>query len=109
MDGEGSGRLSVHGGLLDVAWFRVCKLGCSSAWEMNVSWMMIVGFVWKSSDSRVTCMHYIESIRMFEDGVSSLEHAALVMQGGSLLGGSGRWSNVCNLKNCLASWGRLSI
>jgi hypothetical protein len=29
MDDEGCGRLSVHYGLLDVAWFCVCKLGGS--------------------------------------------------------------------------------
>ncbi len=27
MDAEGCGRLSVQDGLLDVAWFCVCKLG----------------------------------------------------------------------------------
>ncbi len=31
MDVEGCGRLSVHDGLLDVAWFCVCKLGGSLA------------------------------------------------------------------------------
>jgi hypothetical protein len=34
---EGGGRLSVHEGLLDIAWcFGVCKLGGSLAGEMNV-------------------------------------------------------------------------
>ncbi len=34
---EGSGRLRVHDGVLDVAWsFGVCKLGGSLAGEMNV-------------------------------------------------------------------------
>jgi hypothetical protein len=36
VDGEGFRRLSVHDGLLDVAWFRVCKLGASLAGEMNM-------------------------------------------------------------------------
>ena len=31
VDVEGCGRLSVHDGLLDVAWFCVCKLGVSLA------------------------------------------------------------------------------
>jgi hypothetical protein len=30
-------------GLLDVAWFCVCKLGGSLAGEMNVSWVVVVG------------------------------------------------------------------
>ncbi len=33
MDVEGCGRLSVHDGLLDVAWFCLCKLGGSLAGE----------------------------------------------------------------------------
>ncbi len=41
------GRLSVHDGLLDVAWFCVCKLGCSLAGsECKLS-----GGLWKLSDS----------------------------------------------------------
>ncbi len=49
---------------------------------------------------RVTSMHYIKSIRMFEDGIASPKHA-FVIQGGSLEG-LGRWSDICNLKNiCL--------
>ncbi len=31
MDVEGCRRLSVHDGLLDIAWFCVCKLGGSMA------------------------------------------------------------------------------
>ncbi len=42
MDVEGCGRLrlSVHDGLLDVAWFCVCKL-VGSLGGMNVSWVMV--------------------------------------------------------------------
>ncbi len=35
--------LSVHDGLLDVAWFCVCNLGGSLAEEMNVSFVVVVG------------------------------------------------------------------
>jgi hypothetical protein len=52
---------------------------------------------------RVTSMHYIKSIRMFEGGVMSSEHA-LVIQGGSL-GGLGWWSDACNLQNFFAFCG----
>jgi hypothetical protein len=48
-------------------------------------------------------MHYIKSIRMFEDDVTYPEHA-LVIQGGSL-GGLGWWSDVCNLRNVFAFFG----
>jgi hypothetical protein len=50
----------------------------------------------------VTSMHCIKSRRMFEDDVTSPEHA-LVIQEGSL-GGSGWWGNVCNLKNVCRFW-----
>ncbi len=77
MDVEGYGRLSVDDGLLDVAWFLFVQVG----------WF--VGGVGGQKDLcgsrliRVTSMHYIESIRMFGDAVTSPEHA-LVIQGGSL-------------------------
>ena len=73
VDSEGCGRLSVHDGLLGVAWFCVCKLGGSFAAEMNVSWVVVVG---ESASALgdikvcVTSMHYIKSIRMFEDDVT---------------------------------------
>ncbi len=60
VDVEGWGRLSVHDGLLDVAWFCVCKLSGSSAgdecksggtWvKVRVRWKT-EGLVWKLSDS----------------------------------------------------------
>ena len=55
----------------------------------------------------VTSMHYIKSIRMFEDDVTSPEEF-VVIEGGSL-GGLGWWSDVCNLQNVLPSSGCLSI
>ncbi len=73
MDVEGCGRLSVHDGLLDVAWFRVCKLGGSLAGEMNGSWVVVVGeraSALGDIQVCVTSMHYIKSIRMFEDDVT---------------------------------------
>jgi hypothetical protein len=49
---------------------------------------------------RVTRMHNIKSIRMFEDDMTGPEHA-LVIQGGSL-GVLGWWSYVGNFKEvCL--------
>ena len=43
---EGCGRLSVHDGLLDVAWcFGVCKLGSSLAGEVNVRFRVVL-VVW---------------------------------------------------------------
>ncbi len=60
MNVEECGILSVHDGLLDVAWFCVFKLGGSLA-GVNISfvgWLVKVrvrwetdGFVWKLSDS----------------------------------------------------------
>ena len=44
-----AGRSNVHDGLLDVAWFCVCKLGGSLT--VRVRWET-EGFVWKLSDSR---------------------------------------------------------
>jgi hypothetical protein len=38
VDVEGGGRLSVHDGILDVAWLSVCKLGGGS----------LAGYEWKS-------------------------------------------------------------
>jgi hypothetical protein len=35
VDVEGCGRLGVHDGLLDVAWFCVCKLGGSLAGDWS--------------------------------------------------------------------------
>jgi hypothetical protein len=56
---EGCGRLSVHDGLLDVAWFCVCKLGGSLAGDeckLGGGWIKVrvrwetEGFAWKLSD-----------------------------------------------------------
>ncbi len=51
---------------------------------------------------RLTSMHDMKSIRMFEDDVTSPEHA-LVIQGGSL-GWFGLVECVCNLKNVCLLW-----
>jgi hypothetical protein len=56
---------------------------------------------------RVTSMHYIKSIRMFEDDVTWSKHA-LVNQGGSLWGLCW-WRDVYSLKNVLPSLGCHSI
>ncbi len=68
MDVEGCGRLSVHDGLLDVAWFCVCKLVGSLA-GMDVS-ALGDRTVCESCLICVTSMHYIKLIRMFEDDVT---------------------------------------
>ncbi len=48
MDVEGCGRLSVHDGLLDVAWFR---------WRgMNVSWVVVVGESASALGDRRVCV-----------------------------------------------------
>jgi hypothetical protein len=49
---------------------------------------------------RVTSMHYIKSIRMFEGDVTSPEQA-LVIQGGCL---GVWWIDVCNWKNVCLLW-----
>jgi hypothetical protein len=82
VDVVGCGRLSVHDGLLDVAWFCVCKLGASLAGDEcklgGGGWCKCVG---RQNDLygrcliRVTSMHYIKSIRIFEDDITSPEHA----------------------------------
>jgi len=80
---------------LDVAWFCMCKLGGSLAGEMNVSWVVVVRCKCECVGRpkglcgrfliRVTSMHYIKSIRMFEDDVTSPEEF-VVIEGGSLGG-----------------------
>jgi hypothetical protein len=50
----------------------VCKLGGSLAGKMNVSWVVVVCN---------TNMHYIKSIRMFEDDVTLPEHAFVIQRG----------------------------
>ncbi len=108
--------MSVHDGLLDVAWFCVCKLGGSLAGKecklggggwCECEWVGRQKGLCGSCLIRVTSMHCIKSIRMFEDDGTSPEHA-IVIQGGSL-GGLGWWSDVCNLKIVLPSLGCLSI
>ncbi len=42
-DVENCRRLSVHDGLLDVAWFCMCKFGGSLAGELNVSFVVVLG------------------------------------------------------------------
>ncbi len=61
---EGCGRWSVHGGLLDVAWFCVCKLGGSLVGRMNVGWVVVGESASALGDRRVrviraVSMHYI--------------------------------------------------
>ena len=77
-DVEGCGRLRVHDGLLDVAWFCVYTLGGSLAGDeckWGCGWWKYEfvgrqkGF-WGSCLIRVTSMHSIKSIRMFEDDVT---------------------------------------
>ncbi len=78
MDVEGFGRLSVHDGLLNFAWFCVCKLVSSLAedeckfcgggrckWDGVGRQNGLCG----SCLIRVTNMHNIKSIRIFEDDV----------------------------------------
>ncbi len=71
--------------------------------EMNVSLVVVVGESASALVGRqkglcgsclihVTSMHYIKSIRMFDDDVTSPEHA-LVIQGGSL----GVWVDVMHV------------
>ena len=77
---EGCGRWSLHDGLLDVAWFCVCKLGGSLVGGMNVGWVVVGESASALGDRRVLCescrirvisMHYIKSIGMcFEDDVT---------------------------------------
>ncbi len=52
VDSEGCGRLSVHDGLLGVAWFCVCKLGGSLAGD-KVSWVLVGAIVIALGDRRV--------------------------------------------------------
>ncbi len=66
---------------MDVTWFRVCKLDGSLAGEMSVSWVLMVGgsasalgdrsVLCGSCLIRVTSMHDMKSIRMFEDDVTN--------------------------------------
>jgi hypothetical protein len=49
----------VHDGLLDVAWFRVCKLGGSLAGEMNVSWVLMVGASASALGDRSVCVEVV--------------------------------------------------
>ena len=59
MDVEGCGRVSVHDGLLDVAWFCVCKLGGSLAGEMNVSFAVVVGASANALGDRRVCVEVV--------------------------------------------------
>ena len=74
MDAEGCGRLSVHDGFLDVAWLCTCKCDSSAGDEYKL------GGGWCKCECvrrqkglcgscliRVTRMHCIKSIRMFEE------------------------------------------
>ncbi len=80
MDVEGCGRLGVHDDLLDVAWFCVCKLGGSLAGDecklgggggwCKCKWVGRHKGLCGSCLICVTSMHFIKSIRMFEDDVT---------------------------------------
>ncbi len=59
MDVEGCGRLSVHGGLLDVAWFCVWKLGGSVAGEMNVSFVVVIGASASALVDKMVCVEVV--------------------------------------------------
>jgi hypothetical protein len=50
--------MSVHDGLFDVAWFCVCKLGGSSAGEMNVS-SVVVGASASALGDRRVCVEAV--------------------------------------------------
>ncbi len=63
--------------------------------EINVSWVVV--------GESASALGYIKWMRIFADDVTWPE-LALVIQRGSLLGGSGWWSNVCNLKNIFFFW-----
>ncbi len=106
-------------------WCCLCKLGGLSA-GMNLSWVLVdasamrwepleykctsrpagrsskicIDFTNKKHDGscliRVSSMHYIKSIRMFEDGVTSPE---CFCDSRRFTRGLGWWSDVCNLKN----------
>ncbi len=56
---EGGGRLSVHDGLLDVAWFCCVQLVGSLAGEMNVSWMTVVGASASALRDRGVCVEVV--------------------------------------------------
>ncbi len=57
MDVEKCRRLSVHDGLLEVAWFCVCPLG---RWRgVNVSWMVVVGESASASGDRRACVEVV--------------------------------------------------
>ncbi len=95
---DGCGRLSVR-----ARWFleRCVVLCVQVGWfvggggGVNVSWVLMVGgsasalgdrsVLCGSCLNRLTSMHDMKSIRMFEDDVTPPEHA-LVIQGGSLGG-----------------------
>jgi hypothetical protein len=59
VDVEGCGRLSVHDGSLDVVWFCVCKLGCSLAGEVNVSYVVVVGASASALGDRRVCVEVV--------------------------------------------------
>ena len=75
MDVEGCGRLSVHDGFSDVAWFCVCKLVVVVRWwwlgasaSASASALGDRRVLCGSCRIRVTSMHYIKSIRMYVCG-----------------------------------------
>jgi hypothetical protein len=53
---EGRGILNVHDGLLDFAWFCVCKLGGSLAGKMNISFALLVGAIASALGDRRACV-----------------------------------------------------
>jgi hypothetical protein len=59
VDVEGCGRLTIHAGLLGVAWFCVCKLGGSLVGEMNVSWVVVVDASASALGDRRVCVEVV--------------------------------------------------
>jgi hypothetical protein len=59
VDVAGCGRLSAHDGSIDLAWFLVCKLGCSLAGEVNVSYVVVVGASAGALGDRRVCVEVV--------------------------------------------------
>jgi hypothetical protein len=87
VDAVGCGRLSVHDGLLNVAWLCVCKLCDSLTGEMNIRFVVVVGASASALGDRRVCvevlirvtnMHDMTLIHMLEDDVTRPEHAVVI-------------------------------
>ncbi len=58
-DVEGCGRLSVHNGSLDVAWFCVCKLGWFVGRGVIVSFVVVIGASASALGYRRVCVEVV--------------------------------------------------